>query len=84
MGLNPDFWRDRPVLVTGASGLPGSWLTRRRLEARAAVVCLVRDRVSRSELVHSHLWSSVNVVPGALRDGRLPRRTRACHREYLA
>ena len=43
MAIDADFWRDRPVLVTGATGLVGSWLTRRLVEAGADVVCLVRD-----------------------------------------
>ena len=28
-----DFWRDRPVLVTGATGLVGGWLVERLLQA---------------------------------------------------
>ncbi len=39
------FWRDRPTLVTGATGLVGGWLVRRLLDAGADVVCLVRDWV---------------------------------------
>ena len=39
------FWQDRPVLVTGATGLVGAWLTRRLLDAGADVVCLIRDWV---------------------------------------
>lgn len=45
------FWRDRPVLVTGATGLVGSWLAERLVGAGADVVCLVRDWVPRSRLV---------------------------------
>jgi len=79
MGLNsvggsPDFWHDRPVLVTGATGLLGSWLTRRLIEARADVVCLVRDWVPRSELVRSHLLDSVSVARGDIRDRDLVER----------
>ena len=47
------FWKDRPVLVTGGTGLVGSWLIRRLTEAGAAVVCLVRDWVPKSELVRT-------------------------------
>jgi len=38
-------WRDRPVLVTGAAGLLGSWLVSRLLERGARVVVLLRDLV---------------------------------------
>jgi CDP-glucose 4,6-dehydratase len=72
--IDPDFWRDRPVLVTGATGLLGSWLTRRLIEARAEVVCLVRDWVPRSELVRGQLLDSVTVVRGDLRDQGLVER----------
>jgi len=62
------FWRDRPVLVTGATGLLGSWLTRRLVEAGANVVCLVRDWVPQSELARSRVLDQVNVVRGDIRD----------------
>src|ERR1700742_4657413 len=62
------FWRDRPVLVTGATGLVGTWLTRRLQEAGADVVCLIRDWVPQSELVRSGLLEHVKVVRGDIRD----------------
>lgn len=62
------FWQDRPVFVTGASGLLGGWLVRRLLQARADVVCLVRDWVPQSELVRGGLLDKVKVVRGDLRD----------------
>jgi CDP-glucose 4,6-dehydratase len=65
---SPGYWRDRPTLVTGATGLLGSWLTRRLLAAQAGVVCLVRDWVPRSELVRAGALDSVNVVRGDVRD----------------
>jgi CDP-glucose 4,6-dehydratase len=74
MGIDSDFWRDRPVLVTGATGLLGSWLTRRLLEAGAKIVCVMRDWVPHSELVRSHLLNSVSVVRGDLRDPGLAER----------
>lgn len=66
--VNTEFWRDRPVFVTGASGLLGSWLVRRLLGAGADVVCLVRDWVPQSELVRGGLLDSVKVVRGDVRD----------------
>ena len=65
------FWRDRPTLVTGATGLVGSWLVRRLLEHDADVVCLVRDWVPQSELVRSGLLERVKVVRGDIRDQAL-------------
>jgi CDP-glucose 4,6-dehydratase len=66
--MTRNFWQDRPVLVTGATGLVGGWLTRRLVEAGADVVCLVRDWVPRRELVRSHIIDQVTVVRGDVRD----------------
>ncbi|HEV2032720.1 MAG TPA: GDP-mannose 4,6-dehydratase [Candidatus Dormibacteraeota bacterium] len=63
-----DFWRDRPTLVTGASGLVGGWLVKRLVAAGADVVCLVRDWVPQSELVSSKLIEQVKTARGDLRD----------------
>jgi CDP-glucose 4,6-dehydratase len=69
--MTSNFWQDRPTLVTGATGLLGSWLTRRLIEAGADVVCLVRDWVPESELVLSDRISQVKVVRGDVTDGPL-------------
>ena len=63
-----NFWLDRPVFVTGATGLVGGWLVRRLVDAGADVVCLVRDWVPQSELVRSGLLETVRVVRGDVRD----------------
>jgi CDP-glucose 4,6-dehydratase len=65
------FWRDRPVFVTGATGLVGSWLVRSLLAQGAAVTCLVRDWIPESEMVRGHLIDRVNVVRGDVRDSSL-------------
>ena len=65
------FWQDRPVLVTGATGLVGSWLVRRLLTAGANVVCLVRDWIPQSELVRAQLIDRVQVVRGDVCDQAL-------------
>jgi CDP-glucose 4,6-dehydratase len=62
------FWRDRPVFVTGATGLVGGWLVRQLVAAGADIVALVRDWVPRSELVGAGLLEQVRVVRGDVRD----------------
>lgn len=73
--MTPDFWRDRPVFVTGATGLVGSWLVRRLLDAGAEVVGLIRDWVPRCELVRSGALARMTVVRGDVTDQELLERT---------
>jgi CDP-glucose 4,6-dehydratase len=61
-------WTDRSVLVTGAGGFIGSWLTRRLVEAGADVVALAPDLDPRSELARSGTVERITVVPGVLED----------------
>jgi len=66
--MSAAFWRDRPALVTGATGLLGGWLVRHLVECGADVVCLVRDWVPQSELVRASLIDKVKTVRGDVRD----------------
>jgi CDP-glucose 4,6-dehydratase len=65
---DPTFWRDRPVFVTGGTGLVGAWLVKALVEAGADVVCLVRDWVPDSELFRAGLLDRVKIVRGDLVD----------------
>jgi CDP-glucose 4,6-dehydratase len=47
------FWRDKRVLVTGATGLVGGWVARRLLAEGAHVVALVRDPDERTMFYRS-------------------------------
>lgn len=69
--MKASFWQDRPTVVTGATGLLGGWLLRRLLELGADIVCLVRDWVPQSELVHAQLVEQVKVVRGDICDRAL-------------
>ena len=60
-------WRDRPVLVTGATGLLGGWLVGRLVALGADVTALVRDWVPRSTLLSTELLARVNIVRGDVR-----------------
>lgn len=69
------FWKDRPVLVTGGTGLLGTWLTKALLERGAAVVGLIRDWVPESELVLSKTLEKIRVVRGDVCDQATIERT---------
>jgi CDP-glucose 4,6-dehydratase len=56
------------VLVTGASGFIGSWLTRRLVEDGAHVVALYDALDPRSELARSGITQQCEVVEGLLQD----------------
>ena len=61
-------WHDRPVFVTGATGLLGGWLVRRLVESGASVTALVRDWVPRSTLLSAPWLDKVTIVRGDVRD----------------
>lgn len=61
-------WSGRRVLVTGATGIVGSWLVRRLLEHDALVVALVYDWDPQSELIRSGAVDRTHVVNGSLED----------------
>ena len=72
--VSSPFWKGRPVLVTGATGLLGSHLVP-ALHARGAdVVILVRDALPRSLLVRDGWLDKVTVLRGGLTDDGLLRR----------
>ncbi len=69
------FWQDRPVLVTGGTGLVGGWLVKRLRAEGASLVCLIRDQVPNCELTRSGDDQRVVVVKGDLRDQEILERT---------
>jgi CDP-glucose 4,6-dehydratase len=69
------FWQGRRVLVTGATGLLGSWLTEDLAGAGAEVVVIVRDGVPRSRFHLAGVDRTVTTVRGQLEDLALIERT---------
>lgn len=68
MVMSTEFWSGRSVLVTGATGLVGSWLVKDLLAARAKVVALVRDPDPQTELYRSGDYRATSIVHGHLED----------------
>lgn len=74
MGIN-SFWQDRSVLVTGCTGLLGSWMVQELVERGANVVGLVRDWVPQSRLFTENLSQKITTVYGSIEDLAVLERT---------
>ena len=61
-------WKNKRVLVTGATGLVGSWLVRRLLSEGAFVTGFILDHDPASELIRSGDINRISVVNGNLAD----------------
>ena len=75
--MTNSFWKDRPVLVTGGTGLLGSWLVAALVECGAQTVMLVRDRVPDALVFTSGTAQRCTIVPGDVTDGHALERTLA-------
>lgn len=62
------FWAGRRVLVTGATGIVGSWVVKDLVEREAQVVALILDANPQSELIRSGLVRHVSVINGRLEE----------------
>jgi CDP-glucose 4,6-dehydratase len=66
--VEKSFWQDRSVLVTGCTGLLGSWLTQELVARGANVVGLVRDWVPQSRLFTENFSQKIKTVYGCIED----------------
>jgi CDP-glucose 4,6-dehydratase len=66
--VEKSFWQDRSVLVTGCTGLLGSWLTQELVARGANVVGLVRDWVPQSRLFTENLSQKIKTVYSCIED----------------
>lgn len=77
-------WKNKNVLVTGATGMVGSWLVKRLLREGARVTVLVLDLDPQSELIRSGNISACQVVSGDLRNrGDVSRSVFASECEFI-
>jgi CDP-glucose 4,6-dehydratase len=67
-GSDPSPWKGRTVLVTGAQGFIGSWLTERLLELGAEVVALRRDVEPGARFVAEGLAERCTLAPADVTD----------------
>ena len=73
--IQMNFWKERNVFVTGATGLLGSWLVEDLLQHHARVICLMRDWVPYNRLAEENLLGKCTVVRGELEDQSVILRT---------
>ena len=61
-------WEGRKILITGATGMVGSWLVKELLKRDSAVVALVRDIDYQTEFYRSGDYLQTAIVNGSLED----------------
>lgn len=63
-----NFWEDKKILITGATGLLGSWLAKRLIKEKAKIFALIRDFDPQSELIRSEDYKKISIINGPLQD----------------
>ncbi len=63
-----NYWSNKRVFVTGATGLVGSWLVKDLLLQGAYIVALVRDPDPQSEFYRSGAFAHTSIAQGCLED----------------
>jgi len=63
-----NYWKNKNVFITGATGFLGSWLTKYLLEKGSNITALVRDWVPKSKLFSDDSINKINVVRGNIED----------------
>ncbi|MEO8307679.1 MAG: GDP-mannose 4,6-dehydratase [Pseudomonadota bacterium] len=64
----PSFWRDRTVLVAGATGFLGGWVVRKLVDYGANVIAIVRTARPESQFFMKNLQHRVRVKFGDIAD----------------
>ena len=59
-------WKGKKILITGATGLVGSWLVKALLKRKSIIVALVRDIDYQTEFYRSGDYLQTNIVNGSL------------------
>jgi CDP-glucose 4,6-dehydratase len=67
--------RNRNILVTGASGFTGTWLTRRLLNSGANVFTILSEEVRESPIIEDQVIDRITCIKGSILDFDLLART---------
>jgi len=62
------FWKDKRILVTGATGFLGGWLINALVDEGALVFGVVRNRLRPCQLFKTDLQNKVTILDGAVED----------------
>jgi CDP-glucose 4,6-dehydratase len=73
--VRSEVWKDRTVLVTGANGFIGSWITEGLVRQKACVVAIVRDILPEAGLSLLNIADKVSIVNGSITDHATVERT---------
>jgi len=63
-----NYWKNKNVFITGATGFLGSWLTKYLLDENSNITALVRDWVPKSKLIYDDSINKINIVRGNIED----------------
>ena len=66
--MNKNYWKNKNIFITGATGFLGSWLTKYLLEENSNITALVRDWVPKSKLISDDSINKINIVRGNIED----------------
>jgi len=66
-----EYWKDKRIFVTGATGFLGSWITKRLVDLGSNVTVLIRDDVFISNFYMLGLQKHVNIISGKLEQYKL-------------
>jgi len=72
--VRDEFWKHRPVFVTGATGFMGGWIAKRLVDLGAETHVLVRDQLPNNLLSREGYWDRLALVRGSIEDPNLLRR----------
>ena len=66
--MNKNYWKNKNIFITGATGFLGSWLTKYLLEENSNITALVRDWVPKSKLISDDSINKINIIRGNIED----------------